>query len=111
MSDDPVQTDPTAQPMVALVEWPAHDFDLAAARLLAAETERAFRRVPGLLDIRFFGDFARGVHYYLLTWTDQAAFDAYAQSEAMFANRSIAEPYVAGKPSRTVFVDYTPPRA
>jgi quinol monooxygenase YgiN len=114
MTDDPGQTDPTdptAQPVVALVEWPAHDFDLAAARRLAAETERTFRRVPGLLDIRFFGDFTSGVHYYLLTWRDQAAFDAYAQSEAMFANRSIAEPYVAGKPTRTVLVDYTPPRA
>ena len=111
MPSDPGQPEPTDDQVVALVEWPAHDFDLTAARRLAAESERTFRRVPGLLDVRFFGDFASGVHYYLLTWRDRAAFDAYAQSEAMFSNRAIAAPYVAGKPTRRVLVGYTPPRA
>lgn len=98
------------QPIVALVEWPTKDFDLAAARRLAIETDRLLRRVPGLLDARFFGDFETGVHYYLLTWRDQPAFDAYAASEAMFSNRAIAEPFVAGRPSRKVLVDYSPAR-
>jgi quinol monooxygenase YgiN len=99
---------PADQPLVALVEWPTRGFDLAAARQLAIESERVFRRVPGLLSARFFGDFASGVHYYLLTWRDRAAFEGYAASEAMFANRALAEPYVAGRPSRKVLVDYTP---
>jgi len=94
--------------IVALVEWPTKAFDQAAARRLAVESDRVFRRVPGLLDVRFFGDFETGIHYYLLTWRDRAAFDAYAASEAMFSNRAIAEPYVAGRPSRKVLLDYTP---
>jgi quinol monooxygenase YgiN len=109
MTDD----DATAageQAIVALVEWPTKDFGLDAARQLAIETDRLLRRVPGLIDARFFGDFETGVHYYLLTWSDRAAFDAYAASEAMFTNRAIAEPYVAGRPSRKVLVDYTPAR-
>jgi quinol monooxygenase YgiN len=95
-------------PMVALIEWPTTGLDLAAAQRLAVESERNFRRAPGLVDIRFFGDFERGVHYYLLTWRDRAALDAYLGSEAMFANRALAGPYLAGKVSRTIFVDYTP---
>ena len=99
---------PEEQPIVALVEWPTKAFDLAAARRLGVESDRVFRRVPGLLDVRFFGDFETGTHYYLLTWRDRAAFEAYAESEAMFSNRAIAEPYVAGRPSRKVLLDYTP---
>lgn len=105
---DPAKT--AEQPIVALVEWPAKDLDLEAARRLATETDRMLRRVPGLLDARFFGDFESGTHYYLLTWRDRKAFDAYAASEAMLSNRTLAEPYVAGRPSRKVLIDYTPPR-
>jgi quinol monooxygenase YgiN len=98
------------QPIVALVEWPTKDLDLDAARRLATETDRMLRRVPGLLDARFFGDFESGIHYYLLTWRDRTAFDAYAASEAMLSNRALAEAYVAGRPSRKVLIDYSPPR-
>jgi quinol monooxygenase YgiN len=97
-----------AQPVIALVEWPTKGLDLAAARRLAAETDRTFRRLPGLLDARFFGDFETGVHYYMLTWRDRAALDAYLGSEAMVSNRALAEPFVAGRPSRRVLVDYSP---
>jgi len=97
-----------AQPVVALIEWPTTGLDLAVARQLAIESERLFRRVPGLLDIRFFGDFESGIHYYLQTWRDRAALDAYLSSEEMFSNRKLAEPYVAGRPSRKVLVDYSP---
>ena len=97
-----------AQPVIALIEWPTQGLDLAAARQLAVESGRLFRRVPGLLDVRFFGDFESGLHYYLQTWRDQASLDAYLASEAMFSNRKLAEPYVAGRPSRKVLVDYSP---
>lgn len=96
------------QPVVALIEWPTTGLDLAAARQLASESERAFRRVPGLLDVRFFGDFESGTHCYLQTWRDRASLDAYLTSEAMFSNRRIAEPFVAGRPTRRLFVDYSP---
>jgi hypothetical protein len=68
---------------------------------------RMFRRVPGLLDVRFFGDFDTGVHYYLQTWRDRAALEAYMTSEAMFSNRAIAEPFAAGRPTRKVLIDYS----
>ena len=101
---------PEDLPVVALVEWPAHDLDLDAAFRLAAESDKAFRRIPGLLEARFLGDFESGTHYYLLTWRDKAASDSYTQSEQMFSIRTIAEPYVAGKPSRRILVDYSPAR-
>lgn len=97
-----------AQPVVALIEWPARGLDLTAARQLAIDSDRLFRRVPGLLDVRFLGDFDSGTHYYVQTWRDLAALDAYLASEEMFSNRKLAEPYVAGRPSRTVLVDYSP---
>jgi quinol monooxygenase YgiN len=99
-----------SQPVVVLVEWPTHDLDLDAALRLAVESDKAFRRIPGLLEARFLGDFETGTHYYLLTWRDRAASDAYLQSEQMFSIRTIAEPYVAGRPSRRVMVDYSPGR-
>ncbi len=95
-------------PVVALVEWPTAGFDVASARRLAGEAAQVFRRMPGLLDVRFFGDFDSQTHYYLLTWRDRAALDAYIGSEAMFTNRALAEPFVAGKVSRRIFVDYSP---
>jgi len=107
MSDDD-QVGSAGQPVVALVEWPTKDLDLESARRLAVESDRLFRRVPGLLDARFFGDFEGGIHCYLLTWQDRAALDAYIGSEAMFSNRSLAEPHVAGRPSRRIFIDYSP---
>ena len=96
------------QPVIAFVEWPTKGLDLAAARHLAAETDRIFQRIPGLLDARYFGDFESGIHFYMLTWRDRAALDAYIGSEAMFSNRVLAEPFVAGRPSRKVLVDYSP---
>ena len=97
------------QPILSLVEWPAEGLSLADARRVAADTSAAFRLVPGLLAFRFFGDFETGTHYYLQVWRDQAALDAYAASESMFRIREIAAPFVTGRPSRRMFVDYTDP--
>lgn len=105
---DPDHAAAEPQPVVALIEWPTQGLDLADAQQLAVDSDRLFRRVPGLLDVQFFGDFEGGTHYYLQTWRDQAALDAYLASEEMFSNRKLAEPYVAGRPSRKVLVDYTP---
>lgn len=96
------------QPLVALIEWPTTGLDPAAARQLAEQSEQLFRRVPGLLDVRFFGDFESGIHCYFQTWTDRAALDAYLNSEEMFSNRKLAEPFAAGRPTRRIFVDYSP---
>ena len=96
-----------SQPILSLVEWPAEGLSLADARRVAADTSAAFRRVPGLLAFRFFGDFEAGTHYYLQLWQDQAALDAYAASESMFRIREIAAPFVTGRPSRRMYVDYT----
>lgn len=100
---------PTAseERVVSLVEWHAPDLDRQSARQLAAETAAAFRHIPGMLEIRFMGDFESGRHYYFQTWHDQAALDAYIASEAMFRIREIAAPYVRGKPERSILVDYT----
>lgn len=106
---DVTDNDFAGQPVVSLVEWPAEDMDLVAARRLAAETVELYRRIPGLIDARFFGDFETGVHFYLQVWENRAALDAYAANEAMFAIRTVAEPYTAGRPTRRVLVDYTPP--
>ncbi len=96
------------QPVVSLVEWPTKGLDLDAARRLAAETMEQYRRIPGMLGARFFGDFEAGTHLYLQVWRDRAALDAYAANEAMFAIRTIAAPYMAGRPTRRILVDYTP---
>jgi quinol monooxygenase YgiN len=84
---------------------------LEDARRVAADTSAAFRRVPGLVDFRFFGDFETGTHYYLQVWESQAALDAYAASESMFRIREIAAPFVTGRPSRRILVDYSAPQA
>lgn len=74
---------------------------------LAADTIAAFQHIPGLIEIRFFGDFETGIHYYLQVWRDRAALDAYMASESMFKIREIAEPYLDGRPSRKLLVDYS----
>ena len=96
-----------AQPIVSLVEWPAEGMSLADARTVAEQTAEAFRRIPGLVDFRFFGDFESGTHYYLQVWRDRGALEAYAASESMFRIREIAAPFVTGRPSRRILVDYT----
>jgi quinol monooxygenase YgiN len=98
---------PDAGPIVSLVEWPAAGMSPDDARRVASETGAAFRRIPGLLDFRFFGDFETGTHYYLQVWESQAALDEYAASESMFRIREIAQPFVTGRPSRRLFIDYT----
>jgi hypothetical protein len=97
-------------PVVALVEWAAEGLELDDARDLAAESDALYRRIPGLIDARFLGDFDRGVHYYLLTWRDRAALEEYGASDAMTSIRSLAAPHVSGKVSRTILLDYSPPR-
>jgi quinol monooxygenase YgiN len=99
--------DSSAERIVSLVAWRATGMDLESARRLAAETEAAFGQIPGMLDIRFFGDFGTGQHYYLQTWRDRAALEAYMASESMFRIREIAAPYVSGKPERSILIDYT----
>lgn len=96
------------RPVAVLIEWRAPTLGEDDARRLADETARVFRRIPGLLDIRFFGDFTSGVHYYLQTWESEAAHDAYMASEAMFSIRDLAAPFVEGRPSRRILTDYTP---
>jgi quinol monooxygenase YgiN len=101
--------DAQRQPVVSLVEWPAKDLTLEEAREIAAETGPILRRIPGLIECRFFGDFETGTHYYLQVWESRAALDAFAASESMFRIRRIAAPSVSGRPSRRVLVDYTDP--
>ena len=109
---DPTMTDfstqdPAATRIVSLIEWPAPNLSIDDARRVAAETGRAFRHVPGLVDFRFFGDFETGRHVYFQVWESRAALDAYMASESMFRIREIAAPFVGGAPTRRVFVDYT----
>ena len=61
-----------------------------------------------LLEIRFLGDFETGRHYYVQTWRDRAALEAYMASESMFRIREIAAPFLEGRPSRSLFTDYSP---
>lgn len=93
--------------IVSLIEWPAPNLSIDDARRVAAETGRALRRVPGLVDLLFFGDFETGRHFYLQVWESRAALDAYMASESMFRIRDIAAPFVGGPPSRRILVDYT----
>ena len=62
---------------------------------------------PGFVEGRFFGDFASGRHFYLLTWRDRAALDDYARSEHMLGVREVAAPYVEGRPERLILSDYS----
>ena len=93
--------------VVSLVEWQAPRLDVESARRLAQETATAFGRIPGMVEIRFFGDFSSGRHFYLQTWRDREALDAYMASESMFRIREIAAPWVEGRPQRSILTDYT----
>jgi quinol monooxygenase YgiN len=100
-------TDPNEGPISTLVEWQAPSLTPADARALAEQTIARIGHFPGFLEGRFFGDFETGTHYYLLTWQDRAALDAYAASEQMTGVRELAAPFVAGRPTRKVLVDYS----
>ena len=93
--------------IVSLVEWRAPQLDPESARQLAADTAAAFARVPGMVEIRFFGDFESGRHFYLQTWRDRDALDAFMASESMFRIREIAAPWVEGRPERSILTDYS----
>jgi len=94
--------------VMSLIEWQASSMTIDDAHELASRTSAAFRLVPGLVDFRFFGDFATGRHVYMQVWEDQAALEAFAASEPMLQIRRFAAPFVEGRPSRTLFADYTP---
>lgn len=94
-------------PIASLVEWQAPTLGPTAARQLAADTGELFRRIPGLVAFRFFGDFETGRHFYLQVWESRAALDAYAASESMLRIREIAAPFNEGRPSRLLLSDYT----
>lgn len=111
MEHEPDPTDATdgdTGPVVSLIEWQAPSMGRADARRLAEETAGAFRRIPGLVEIRFFGDFDTGTHFYFQVWESRAALDAYMASEAMFRVRDAAIRFVVGRPSRRLLDDYTP---
>lgn len=95
-------------PIVVLVEWQAPSLEPVEARRIAEASLARYREFDGFVDGRFFGDFESGAHFYVLTWRDRAAMDAYAASEAMLAVRSLASRYVEGRPSRRICLDYTP---
>lgn len=99
---------PSALPVAVLIEWHSSSLTEADAVRMAEQTRTAFSRIPGLLDIRFFGDFATGTHWYLQTWESAEAHEAYMASEAMFRIRDVALPYVEGRPTRRALTDYTP---
>lgn len=100
--------DPETQMLVStLVEWHAPTLMPDAARSLARDTIERIGRFPGFVEGRFFGDFQTGTHYYLLTWRDHAALDAYSASEQMTGVRELAGPYVEGRPTRKVLSDYS----
>jgi quinol monooxygenase YgiN len=100
-------TDATEGPISTLVEWQAPTLKPADARALAERTIERIGHFPGFVEGRFFGDFETGTHYYLLTWQDRAALDAYAASEQMLGVRELAAPFVEGRPSRKILVDYS----
>lgn len=103
--DDPA--DANAGPISTLVEWQAPSLTPADARTLAEQTIERIGQLPGFVEGRFFGDFQTGTHYYLLTWQDRAALDAYASSEQMMGVRELAAPFVEGRPTRKICVDYS----
>lgn len=107
MEQDPGGTE-GGGPVVSLIEWQAPSMGRDEARRLAEETAAAFRRIPGLVEIRFFGDFATGTHFYCQVWESRVALDAYMASQEMFRIRDAAAPFVVGRPSRRVLDDYTP---
>ena len=105
---DPASETP-GEPIIALIEWQAPSLGPAEARRLGIDTVAAFSRVSGLLEVRVFGDFGTGRHFYFQRWESRAALDAYMASESMFRNREIAAPFVDGPVTRQLFADYSPP--
>ena len=90
-----------------LVEWQAPNLTREDARVLAQRTIEQIGHFPGFIEGRFFGDFETGTHYYVLTWQDRAALDAYAASQQMTGVRELAAPFVQGKPTRKILSDYS----
>jgi orotate phosphoribosyltransferase len=99
------------EPIISLIEWHSTSLTPHDARRLASESSAAFARIAGLIQIRFFGDFETGRHYYLQVWRDRAALDAYMASESMLKIGEIAAPYVEGRPARQLLADYSVGRA
>ena len=97
------------EPIIALIEWQAPSLGPAEARRLGVDTVAALGRVPGLLEVRVFGDFETGRHFYFQRWESQAALDAFMASDSMTRNREIAAPFVSGRPTRVIYADYSPP--
>ena len=104
MDETPEQPD---GPISTLVEWQASSLTPEDARTLAARTIEQIGHFPGFVEGRFFGDFETGTHYYLLTWQDRAALDAYSASEQMTGVRELAAPFNQGKPTRKILADYS----
>jgi len=102
--------DAPGEPIIALIEWQAPSLGPDEARRLAVETEAALSHVPGLREVRLFGDFESGRHFYFQRWESRAALDAYMASESMVRNRGIAAPFVAGPVTRQLLTDYSPPK-
>jgi quinol monooxygenase YgiN len=100
--------DPANPPVISHVEWHAPDLTLEGAHALIAETMTHLRHVPGLVNARFFGDFETGRHFFMLTWADMAALDAYLTSEEMFSIRKSAMAFLTGRVRRELFTDYSP---
>jgi len=109
MHDESAPSEETGGPVVSLIEWQAPTMSRSDAARLAAESLEAFRHLPGLLEIRFFGDFESGTHCYFQVWESRAALDAFMAGEAMLQVRDAAAPYVSGRPTRRLFDDYTQP--
>ena len=99
--------DTNAGPISTLVEWHAPSLTPVEARNLAEGTIERIGQFPGFVEGRFFGDFESGTHFYLLTWQDRAALEAYAASEQMMGVRQLAAPFVQGRPSRRICLDYS----
>lgn len=92
--------------IVVLVEWNAPEMSPDEAEDVAERSRTVFDATPGLLDARFFGDFETGTHCFLLTWKNREVMEQYMASEAMHAVRGSAAPFVSGKPTRRIFVEY-----
>jgi quinol monooxygenase YgiN len=107
MEDQSMVEESADLPVSTLVAWQAPRMTPSQASALAQATMDRIGEFPGFVEGRFFGDFETGNHYYLLTWRDRAALDAYAASEQMLGVRELAAPYVEGRPSRQILADYS----
>lgn len=108
MSEHPEAGRPVGSlPVISLVEWHAPGMTPDEAIELARRSTDAFEHIPGVVEVRFFGDFESGAHYYLQVWESREALDAYMTSESMFRVREIALPFLEGRPSRRLLIDYS----